>query len=74
MTQPTVLNLICVQCRKGWLVKGENHYTCPSCNYVLIERVAHEYAATIADDEHLGIYLPDSYKHLEDGGLHPVYE
>lgn len=71
--QPQVLNIICPPCRKAWLIKGEGHYTCPACNYVLIERVAHEYISLIEGDIHKGIYLPDAYRPSLERRLHPVY-
>jgi len=47
MVNPEVLNLICPQCSKAWLLKGDGHYHCPACSYVMIERVAKEYAVSL---------------------------
>jgi hypothetical protein len=58
MIRPTVLNLICPQCTKAWLTKGEGHYFCLSCNFVQVERAIREYATSVATDPHKGIYLP----------------
>lgn len=66
MTQPEVLNLICPQCAKTWLNKGDGHYFCYACNFVQVDRAVKEYAAKLVeaatsgmsiDTDHKAIYL-----------------